>query len=96
MKKINPLHTLDMVMRHMLSTGEYFPQERCTGRSTALALEFVAKAIRNPHEWVVITDHHDSAPSNNLLASTCRDIIAALGLRHFQFRSNMICFGSDR
>lgn len=94
--RLHPLHNPDLLAQHMHATGEYFPVERHTGRTTALALETLAKAIRTPHEWVRITDHHPSLPADEHLMRMMQDMVHALGLQNMQFSAHQpaVCFGT--
>lgn len=94
--KLHPLHSPEMIMDYMLNTGEYWPQERCTGRSTALALEYLAKAIRNPGVRFHVRDHHDSTVAHRCLATVVRDFAIMLGLEHMQFTGGTIMFGAPK
>lgn len=97
-KRINPLHSIDLLVQQMVQTGCYPDPERCTGRSTALALQHIAEAIRNPYTWINTVDH---LPQQTLflqerMADECRSMIQRLGLQYFVFRKGQICFGNPR
>jgi hypothetical protein len=60
--------------------------ERCTGRTTALALEFIAGAIRDPGEWITPCDHHQTEQADLHLFRLCRRMVLALKLDKFEFK----------
>jgi hypothetical protein len=60
--------------------------DRGTGRSTALALEFIAQAIRSPGEWVVPCDHCGTRQGDLHMARVCRGMVLALKLDKFEFK----------
>jgi len=63
---------------------------RQTGRSTALALYYIARAIENPGSEIVVRDHHDSDAAHELLRDRIREIIHKLGLQGFTFSQTAI------
>lgn len=67
-------------------------KKRNTGRSTALALEYISKAMQNKNNWIVIKDHHDSKFTNHLLKLKIKDFIKKLELTNFRFENNKIKF----
>ena len=82
-ERLNPLHSVDLVTRVVAETGRYFDKDRSTGKSTALALDYIAKAIRNPYTWVAIHDHHKTIIADGLLAQTIKSYIDILRLAKF-------------
>lgn len=58
---------------------------RCTGRSTVLALKYIAKCIKHPGKWYVVEDHHPSRVARCLLRSIMQGMVASLELEHFEF-----------
>ncbi len=78
--------------RHARDIGGAFDETRCSGRSTAIALEAVAKAIRNPQEWVAVVDHYERArPIHHVeLAHQAMWIADTLNLQFFERNQNMI------
>lgn len=91
--RIHPLHSVAQTVYHMNATGEYFPQERCTGRTEQLALRAIAHAMAYPYEWHELKDHHDSRPSHEHLRVKCQNIVQRMGYSGFTFRSTAIRFG---
>lgn len=83
-KRIHPLHSTEFLIAQMLSTGCYPEAERCTGRTTALALEYIVKAIRNPHEAIHVRDHYNTTMSHASLVKLVHDMTLKLGLEHFK------------
>ena len=92
--KLNPLHTPEMLDQAVRSTGQYFCQDRRTGRSTALALEYIAAAIRNPHHIILIEDHHPTHLAGVELRHKAQAMVNALGLEHIWFTDRTICFSN--
>lgn len=58
--------------------------DRCVGRSTALALQVIAKAIRSPGEWINVRDHHDMVRSHISLTERVGEMVKLLGLEKFE------------
>lgn len=79
--KLHPLRTPELVYRHLLDTGCYMG-DRCTGRSTSLALGFIAEALRKPGVTVYIKDHHDSSLADRHLTDKVAEYVDRLGLKH--------------
>ena len=90
--KRHPLHSTDFIINTLRMTGEY-PGERCTGRTTALAFEYIAKAIRNPGKELIPQDHHPGTPANRELCYKIRLIVEKLELQGFKFKMDTIQFG---
>lgn len=65
-----------------------------TGQSTAIALETIAEAIRNPNKPIKIIDHFDTKPSHRFLLDRTAKIIQTLDLQGFLFNTakNTITF----
>lgn len=70
------------------ATGQSFPKDRRRGRSTAIALETIAAAIRSPGNDVKIIDHWDNRQSNRYLMETIADVINKLGLKGFSLEKS--------
>jgi hypothetical protein len=94
MNKLNPLHTTEWVCAQVLNTGCYPDAERMTGRTTARALEWLALAIKSPHQPIKVTDHHDTYQSHCRMAELVRDMARTLGLQHIQvcLRTHTVTF----
>ncbi len=94
-KKLHPLHSPKFIFDFMRSTGEYFPAERGTGRTTALALRIIAQAIEDPHREYPIVDHQDTIIANRSLAERVNAMVSCLGLAHITVKpvACTICFG---
>lgn len=56
-------------------------EERCSGRSTAIALRLLAYCLENPGVTRCIIDHHDTRIANQMLATTVQTIINRLNLK---------------
>lgn len=84
-KLLNPLHDIQFVSNWVQATGRYFPQERRTGRTTVLALQYIAQAMQQPHEPVYVKDHYVSENANRCLIHTMQDMVDKLGLDFFVF-----------
>ena len=89
---MHPLHTPEMVCDHVRNTGEYFDPDRCTGRSTVLALNFLAQAIRQPERPVKIVDHHGTRYANEELRRIMQDMVIRLGFMHMVFTADTVKF----
>ncbi len=93
--RLNPLHHVQVIADYMRSTGEYWDAERCTGRTTALIFEYIAKAIRTPHTWIETPDHHNTMCAQRDITRRICETVHKLGLEHFTANANgYICFGT--
>jgi hypothetical protein len=92
-RRLHPLHSVNMVLDDIRRTGCYFDERRGTGRTTALALQYIAAAISNPFCSILIRDHHGSTQSDRMLVHVCRQMVHTLGLYEFHFTEGTICFG---
>ena len=97
-RKLHPLHTPDWLHSMMLATGEYPEVERCTGRTTILALEAIVKAMQNPHTPVHVKDHVNLTHNHMEVVKLAHDFTKKLGLEHFQCSPSRltVTFGEDR
>lgn len=91
--KLHPLHSVQQIIQHMNASGEYFPQDRCTGRTEQLALRAVANAMAYPHKWHELRDHFDHRVAHQHLRDKCQRIVYRMGYTGFTFRDTAICFG---
>ena len=76
-----------------LAFNTAYPEWRCSGKSTAIALEAVAKAIQNPQQWVEVVDHGGpSVPQirHVNLAREAMCIAGELNLMYFERDRNLI------
>lgn len=78
-QKLHPLHDPQWVAGIVADTGQY-PGKRGTGRTTAMALESIAQAIRNPEKVVEVRDHSGHLPK--YAATLVISMVRRLGLRH--------------
>jgi len=60
-------------------------EKRRTGTSTAIALETIAKSIRNPNEEIRIIDHFPTRQADKHLMKTIYYMIESLNLVGFEF-----------
>lgn len=95
MSRVHPLHDPEVLAMHMAMTGHYPDTSRGTGRTEALALELVVKAMRNPYIWMAATDHASSKHTDAYLLHRCERIVMQCGYKHFYFDypNAMVCFG---
>lgn len=91
--KLHPLHTPEMIGSYVRVSGEYFDAERCTGRTTRLALTYILTALATPHQWVTIRDHYNTELAHRMCADKVRQMCEALGLNHMVFRGTDMRFG---
>lgn len=91
---MHPLHTPEMVAAHVLSTGEYFDKDRCTGRTERLALRALHTAMNMPNQWHRLVDHHSTRPAHQELRRRVQSLVARLTYKGFTFRDVEVCFGT--
>lgn len=93
--KIHPLHSVDKVVNYTRATGLYFNPERCTGRTTIIALRTIARAMENPREWIKVEDHEGTVSSNRYLLGVIGNALHDMGLGLFKLNPTKlaICFG---
>lgn len=84
---LHPLHKHnEPLLEYALAFSDL--RYRGTGRTTAIALETIARAIKNPETRIDIVDHHDSAFARRELAYKIADICEKLGLKHLVIRDS--------
>ena len=79
--KPNPLHSEEYVLS-ALRSPEGYETDMHTGRTTAIAFETIAKAIRSPRTKIGISDHFGTYEATKFLANIIKDIIAQTELKH--------------
>lgn len=80
-KRLHPLHSAEWLSQIMLDTGCYPDTERCTGRTTILALSYIVKALQSPHEVIEVRDHHPTTHCHAMLVKLIHDMAGRLGLQ---------------
>lgn len=60
------------------------PEGRPVGTTTALALQYIAQAIKLPNTWICIKDHHENG--DFALLSTVQQSVTNLDLKFFRYR----------
>lgn len=83
MSRLHPLHTPDLISQTVIATGQYFDENRGTGRTTARALTAIANAIYYPYQWHNIYDHVEG--DDEYFFEVVRDMVGVLGLRELYF-----------
>lgn len=87
MAKINRL------TNHMRAyVGASYDVNRCSGRTTGIALQLVKNAMDNPEVWITAYDHH---PKNHRMMARevvriAQRVVESLELRYFEFREDAI------
>lgn len=69
-----------------MSVTTVYLEKRRSGRSTAIALEAIAEAIKNPGEKVHLKDHFDHG--NKFLLSLVQELVQKMGLESFTYYPN--------
>lgn len=93
--KLHPLHTPELLFDHMAQDGTYFPQESRTGRTTIIALRYLATIMDNPHTWITLRDHDGSADADSQLFELVKRMYNNMDLKHMVFREpNFVAFGT--
>lgn len=64
-----------------------YDENRCSGRSTALALDYIAMALQNSGTWYKVEDHHGTTLANDHLFALVRATVHKLDLKHFEFKA---------
>lgn len=71
-----------------------------TGKSTAIALNSIANAIRQPYTWILLDDHRDGVEADKHLFMLTKDAVYKLGLVQFYFKESgksfYIAFGDPK
>jgi hypothetical protein len=86
---VNPLHQQAIVpdsamLQLMISDN------RCTGKSTAIALETIANAIKQPFTPITIRDHFPSTQADEHLAHMIEQIVRRLELKMMTFKRTFV------
>lgn len=90
---LHPLHTPEFVCAQIQQTGEYFDEQRQTGRTTAAALALIAKCIRTPRNPLSIRDHAGIPAADVNMRSVVRIVVQKLQLKEFYIRDFEVVFG---
>lgn len=80
------MHPLHETLKDTATRDLIIADQRCTGRSTVIALDLLSTAMKNPHQWIPIKDHSTSLDADEHLMRMVCDIIRKLELQAFQFR----------
>ncbi len=72
----------------VLQVEDISGEGRCEGKSTALALNFIAQAISNEGMWISVVDHCGTRVANRYLFNEVRRIVALLELVGFEYRAD--------
>lgn len=80
------MHPLHETLRDTATRDLIIADQRCTGRSTVIALDLLSTAMKNPRQWIPIKDHFPSLKADEHLMRMIQDIICKLELQAFQFR----------
>lgn len=79
----------------LIKVGPDVDPDRCTGRTTALALGYLATALGNHGMWVTVRDHHDHHGSHRGAYRIAHDVAQNLGLRFMEWRPQSLEFRSN-
>lgn len=60
------------------------PQARCTGKTTKLALHYIALAMNNPNCHTTVRDHYNSMAAHKNLINLIKNYVDILGLKNFE------------
>lgn len=82
---MHPLHT-ERMLAEWEACDPYYDPRRRTGRTTALALEVLARAIRSPGVPMRVLDHYPTRSADKELLLQAQSIVLALGWVGFTFR----------
>lgn len=104
--KLHPLHSIErhadvIKQQGILGYHKWLEEKRGTGRSTALALRYIAQAIENPHTAVLLLDHTTGATEDTKrsFATRVADLVKDFGLAGLwtQLRNGdyFLIFGDD-
>lgn len=86
MKNKNYLISKKEIKEFKAATGLNLKKERRRiGTSTAIALETIAKSIRNPNKKIRIIDHFPTRQADRHLRSIVYDMVQSLNLTGFEF-----------
>lgn len=61
-------------------------EQRCSGRTTALAMQAIAEALQNPCEWIDLVDHHKGYMGGDNVKNMAASIVQALDYKFFEYR----------
>lgn len=78
---LHPLHSPQFVADCVLNTAR-LPGMRRTGRR-ALALEYIARAMRSPRHTVLLLDHYDNTAAHAHMKEVVQAMLSSLDFRHF-------------
>ena len=70
-------------------------RNRCTGRTTAIALKTIAEAIRRYGHEIPVIDHIDKPRCHEYLFNTIRSLISQLNLKGFTLNHRTMTIRCD-
>ena len=70
------MHPLHETLKDTATRDLIIADQRCTGRSTVIALDLLSTAMKNPRQWIPIKDHSTSLDADLIAAR--RKVIAKL------------------
>lgn len=89
--KYNRLWTRAARRNHEITMLSPMDERRCSGRSTATALEGIASAIQFPGAWVTLRDHHGTQEADRVLRNRVETCVSQMGLKFFEFAGDDPC-----
>ena len=79
---IHPLHReLDQQLYAAIQQGGL---SRHTGRSTIMALKYIAEALANPYKQIPLTDHYVDSSASVRMAGIVTSLIEKMGLQELR------------
>jgi hypothetical protein len=95
LKRLHPLHSVDYIKAMVEHTGCYPDQDRRTGRTTVLALEYITLALKQPYQVITVRDHYPSVMCHQSLCTIIHDLACRMGLEKLYVnpQRTIICFG---
>jgi hypothetical protein len=85
------LVTKEMIAEYERATNSKWDPKWRSGRSTAIALRTIGKAMQSPGVWVPIIDHETVWRANIHLSQMIEDMLGKLELVNFRIRVRPEC-----
>ena len=76
--------------KQLLELHKGSSSDRCSGRTTGLALEAIGQALQNPESEIQVRDHYGTEISHKNLLDMCACIVKKMGLEGFSYNKPLL------
>jgi hypothetical protein len=96
--RLHPLQSPKKLAEEIMLTGKMPDLQRCTGRTTVLALDYIKKSLEKPYSEWHVQDHSPAHGADLHLLCEIKDKVMALGLKgfYFNFQRMTVTYGDHQ